>query len=81
VGINAVVLIPYIDERIYLARDKRMCVFHPHVEHVVKRDANMFFSLRYTYGDGQRSEATAIPHQPAVPFQGWHEVLQTRHRP
>ena len=31
-----VVLIPYIDECIYLARNKRKCVPHPHVEHDVK---------------------------------------------
>lgn len=42
-GINTVVLIPYIDECIYPSRDKRKCVLHPHVEHVVKCHANMPF--------------------------------------
>lgn len=52
---------PYTDERIHSPRDKRKCVLNPHVEHV-KYHADMFFSLRYTYSDGQWSEATAISH-------------------
>src|SRR5216684_2607899 len=61
-GINTVVLIPYIDECIYPARNQWKCVLHPHVEHVMKCHLTRFsaFDTRIVMANGRKLQLYLI---------------------